>query len=176
MGTEEPAGGFNEQYLLPVLADMLIEQKKTNKLLQEQKNWFVRRNAIEFDQPIYDWAEAEVPPGFLVQFVITVPEGFEFYFQYFNISYYPDTVYYVWIDGVWEPLMTDSLQDFGDHNIVFDPPKISYATVEVWALNNSVETRVFNCFFRGFLRRPPWEEYKVINTEEISQAGGEIER
>ena len=172
---EGPAGGFTEEYLLPVLADLLSEQKKTNELMLEQKDWFIRRNAIERDQPIYDWNEAVVPPGYLVQFILTVPEGFEFYFQYPNITYHDDTIYYVWIDGVWEPTMSDSLQDFGDHSIVFDPPKRSFATAEVWALNNSVVDRTYSCFFRGFLRRPKWEEYKVINTEEVSQAEKEME-
>ncbi len=157
---------FEEGTLLPVLADMLLEQKKTNELLEKQKEYFVRRNAVEFDQPIYDWAEAEVPAGYIVQFILAVPEGWEFYFQYPNISWYPDTVYSIWIDGTWEPEMTDSLQDFGDHSIIFDPPKIAYATAEVRALNRSALTQTYNCFFRGFLRRPKWEEHKVVKLAE----------
>jgi len=157
--------GF-EEYLLPVLADLLLEQKKTNRLLEEQKDWFIRRNAIERDQPIYDWNEAEVPAGYLVQFILTVPEGWEFYFQYPNITYFDDTTYSIWIDGVWEPTLTDSLQDFGDHAVIFDPPKIAYSQAEVWALNNSTVTRTYNCFFRGFLRRPRWEEHKVVKVAE----------
>lgn len=163
---------FEEEYLLPILADLLLEQKKTNELLAEQKNWFVRRNAIENDQPINDWAEAIVPPGFLVQFILEVPEGWEFYFQYPNITYHDSSIYSIWIDGIWEPTMTDSIQDFGDHSIVFDPPKRTFARAELWVLNNSAVERNYNCFFRGFLRRPPWEEFKVVKLageEEIEQ-------
>ncbi len=121
----------------------------------ERKRW-ERCNPLATDNPVYDWAEATIDPGFMVTFTLTIPEGNVFFFEYFNITYSADTVYNIYIDGVGPatlPTLTDVLQDFGDHNPFFKPPRLCYRSVVVTALNDGNEATTYSIFMRGFFRQ-----------------------
>lgn len=135
--------------------------KKISENQEIDRKRYERDNPVEGDEPIYDWAEETLNPGEMVQFIFEVPEGWVFYFEYPNVTYNGDTTYYIWIDGVYQPTLSDTLQDFGDHQQVYKPPKIAYNKVEVWALNTAaILIQTYAAFFRGFLRR-----YRAIHRE-----------
>lgn len=140
--------------------EILILLKKISENQEVDRKRYERNNPVEGDEPIYDWAEATIDPGEMVQFTYDVPEGHVFYFEYLNITFNPNTVYYIWIDQVYQPTLTDTLQDFGDHAQIYKPPKMCYNKVEVWALNNGIIAQTYSCFMRGFNR---W--YREINRE-----------
>ena len=118
----------------------------------ERKSW-ERNNPLITDSPIYDWAEETIDPGFLVSFTLIVPEGQVFFFEYFNITYNADTIYNVVIDGTAEPTTIDTIQDFGDHNPFFKPPRMCYEQVAISALNNGVIAQTYGVFMRGWFRQ-----------------------
>lgn len=135
-----------------VSEDMLNVLKKISENQEIERKRYERDNPVEGDEPIYDWAEATINPGQLVQFIYTVPEGHVFYFEYPNITHQVDTTYSIWIDGSYQPTLSQTLQDFGDHLQIYKPPKMAYNKVEVWALNGWVAAQTYSCFFRGFNR------------------------
>lgn len=126
--------------------------KKISENQEIDRKRYERNNPVENDEPVYDWEEETIDPGFIVRFILNVPEGHVFYFEYLNITYNLNTTYYIWIDGAYEPILTDTLQDFGDHAQIYKPPKMCYNTAEVWCLNNGAAAQTYSCFFRGFLR------------------------
>ena len=126
-----------------VLLKKLVENQEIDRVRYE------RANAIEGDEPIYDWLELETPPGYIATFTYTVSEGHVFYLEYLNITFNADTVYNIWIDGAYQPQLTDVLQDFGDHAQVWKPQKKVYNNVQVTALNNGLITQNYASFFRG---------------------------
>ncbi len=134
--------------------------KKIAENQEIERKRYERNNPVEGDEPIYDWAEATIDPGQMVQFIYSIPEGHAFYFEYLNITHEVDTTYYVWIDGSYQPTLSQTLQDFGDHAQIYKPPKMAYNNVEVWALNSWVAPQTYSCFFRGFNR---W--YRAIKRE-----------
>ncbi len=140
--------------------EMLTVLKKISENQEIERKRYERNNPVEGDEPIYDWAEATIDPGQMVQFIYTVPEGHAFYFEYLNITHEVDTTYYIWIDGSYQPTLSQTLQDFGDHEQIYKPPKMAYNTVQVWALNSWVAPQTYSCFFRGFNR---W--YRAIKRE-----------
>jgi len=125
----------------------------------DRKRW-ERRNAIEGDEEIYDFNEASVPPGYIVEFYLDVPEGWVYFINYINITYAADTDYNIWIDNIWEPTLTDSILDFGNHQSYYIPPRKCYTQAKITALNNGLITQTYNVFFGGFLRR-----YRAIGRE-----------
>ena len=125
----------------------------------DRKRW-ERRNAVEGDEEIYDFNEASVDPGYLVEFYLDVPEGWVYYINYINITYADDTDYNIWIDNTWEPTLTDSILDFGNHQSYYVPPRKCYTQARITALNNGLITQTYNVFFGGFLRR-----YRAISRE-----------
>ncbi len=121
----------------------------------ERRRW-ERCNPLATDSPVYDWNEATIDPGFMVTFTLTIPEGSVFFFEYFNISYNDDTTYNIYIDGVGPatlPTLAEVMQDFGDHNPFFKPPRLCYTNVEITALNNGVIAQTYSAFIRGFFRQ-----------------------
>ena len=130
----------------------------------DRKRW-ERANATENDQEIYDWNEAEVPPGYAVDFYIDVNEGWVLFLKYINITYAADTTYDIWIDNIWEPTLTDSILDFGNHQSYFIPPRKAYTQARITALNNGLITQTYNVFFGGFLRR-----YRAISREIVYES------
>ena len=155
-------GTTSGQISLP-LADNEDILTALNKIVENQeidRKRYERNNPVEGDEPIYDWAEATIDPGEMVQFSYLVPEGHVFFFEYLNITHNVDTTYYIWLDGVYQPTLSQSLQDFGDHMQIYKPPKMCYNKVEVWALNNGIIAQTYATFFRGFNR---W--YREINRE-----------
>lgn len=146
-------------------SEMLTVLKKISENQEIERKRYERNNPVEGDEPIYDWAEAIINPGYMVQFTYLIPEGHVFYFEYLNITHNVDTTYYIWIDNTYQPTLSQTLQDFGDHAQVWKPPKMCYNRVEVWALNNGVIPQTYSCFFRGFNR---W--YRVIQREIIYES------
>lgn len=134
--------------------------KKITENQEIDRKRYERNNPITGDDPIYDWAEATINPGEMVQFTYLVPEGRVFYFEYLNVVHNIDTTYYIWIDGQYQPTLSYALQDFGDHMQIYKPPKMAYNKVEVWCLNNWVAEQTYATFFRGFNR---W--YRAIKQE-----------
>jgi len=121
----------------------------------ERMRW-ERCNPLATDSPVYDWAEATIDPGYIVVFTLTIPEGSVFFFEYFNISYNPDTTYNIYIDSVGPatfPALAEVMQDFGDHNPFFKPPRLCYNNVEITALNNGIIAQTYSAFVRGFFRQ-----------------------
>ena len=125
----------------------------------DRKRW-ERGNAIRGDDVIYDFAEATIDPGQVVQFTYTVPEGRVFFLEYVNIVHNVDTTYSIFLDGEYQPTLSYTIQDFGDHNKIWFPPKMCYNNVQVWALNNWVAAQTYATFFRGWNR---W--YRKIHRE-----------
>ena len=140
--------------------NVLTLLKKISENQEIERKRYERSNPVDGDEPIYDWAEATIDPGQMVQFIYTIPEGHVFYFEYPNITHNLDTTYYIWIDGSYQPTLSQTLQDFGDHMQVYKPPKMAYNNVQVWALNNWIAAQTYSCFFRGFNR---W--YREIKRE-----------
>jgi len=141
-----------EPKIIPPPEDVLTLLKKISENQEIDRIRYERNNPVTNDDPIYDWAESDVPPGFMVQFIYTVPEGHVFYLEYINIVHNIDTTYYVWIDGQYQPTLSYAIEDFGDHMAIWKPPKMCYNNVQVWALNNWVAAQTYATFFRGFNR------------------------
>lgn len=145
-GTVElPVG---EAAMIPLLKNIVKNQEL------ERKRW-ERSNPIKGDEPIYDWTEGTidgVPLPQTITFYLNVPEGYVFYFEYFNVTYKTFSTYWIEIDGVYQPELTDVLQDFGDHRQIYKPPKVCYNRAEVKILNMGANPQTYSCFFRGFLR------------------------
>ena len=148
---EEPAPPENE---------VVVLLKKITENQEIDRKRYERNNPVEYDDPIYDWAEATILPGQLVQFTYTIPEGRIFFLEYVNIVHQVDTVYSVWIDGQYQPNLSYAIEDFGDHMAIWKPPKMCYNNVQVWALNNGIIAQTYATFFRGFNR---W--YRAIKRE-----------
>lgn len=134
--------------------------KGQDKVIENQeveRREYNRSHILVDDSPVYDWAEAiGVEPGYQVTFTLTIPEGSVFFFEYFNITYNADTIYNISIDSVGSPTLptlTDVLQDFGDHNIMFRPPKLCYQDVVITALNNGAIAQTYSVFVRGWFRQ-----------------------
>jgi len=140
--------------------NVLTLLKKISENQEKERARYERNNPVINDDPIYDWAEATIDPGQMVQFIYKVPEGRAFFLEYVNIVHNIDTTYYVWIDGQYQPTLSYAIEDFGDHMAVWKPPKMCYNKVEVWALNNWVAAQTYATFFRGFNR---W--YRSIKRE-----------
>ena len=107
-----------------------------------------------------DFAEATIEEGQMVQFIYTVPEGRVFYLSYPSITHNIDSTYYIWIDGQYQPTLSQTLIDFGDHQKVYVPPFKAYNNVQVWALNGWVAPQTYACFIKGWNRF-----YRAINRE-----------
>ena len=132
--------------------EMITLLKKITENQEIERARYERNNPIVNDDPIYDWAEATINPGQMVQFIYIIPEGYTFFLEYVNIVHNDETTYYVWIDGQYQPTLSYAIEDFGDHMAIWKPPKMCYNRVEVWALNNWVAAQTYACFFRGFNR------------------------
>jgi len=145
--------------------DVITLLKKITENQETDRVRYERSNPVENDDPIYDWAEATIDPGQMVQFIYTVPEGRAFFFEYLNVVHNIDTTYYIWIDGVYQPTLSYALQDFGDHAQIYKPPKMAYNKVDVWCLNNWVAPQTYATFFRGFNR---W--YRAIHRKIIYES------
>jgi len=145
--------------------DVITLLKKITENQEKDRVRFERSNPVEGDDPIYDWAEAIIDPGQMVQFIYIVPEGRAFFFEYLNVVHNIDTTYYIWIDGVYQPTLSYALQDFGDHAQIYKPPKMAYNKVEVWCLNNWIAPQTYATFFRGFNR---W--YRAIHRKIIYES------
>jgi len=142
-----------EEHTQPTINSEVVDLLK--KIVENQeidRKRFERNNPIEGDDPIYDWAEATIGPEDTVIFTYTVPEGRVFFLEYLNVTHQLDTVYYIWIDGQYQPTLSYALQDFGDHAQIYKPPKICYSKVEVWCVNDDVVDHTYSVFFRGFNR------------------------
>lgn len=140
--------------------DVVELLKKISENQEIDRIRYERNNPISGDDPIYDWAEATINPGQLVQFIYTVPEGHVFFLEYVNIVHNIDTTYSIFIDGQYQPNLSFALEDFGDHMAIWNPRKMCYNNVQVWALNNWVAAQTYATFFRGFNRF-----YRAINRE-----------
>lgn len=136
------------------LLKKLVENQEIDRIRYE------RDNPISGDDPIYDWSEATIQPGQVVQFIYTVPEGHIFYLEYINIVHNVDTTYSIFIDGQYQPTLSYAIEDFGDHMSIWKPSKMCYNNVQVWALNNWVAAQTYATFFRGWNRF-----YRAINRE-----------
>jgi len=136
----------NNEEVIKILNRILINQ------LIERKS-YERNNPLITDIPIYDWLEIETPAGYIVTFTLTVPEGFLFFFDYFNITYAPNTIFNITIDGVAESPVTDPVQDWGNHAPFFNPPRICQDHVIITALNDGTVDQTYGCFMRGFFRQ-----------------------
>ncbi len=156
--------------LLKSMSDNLEAMRKNQDL---DRLYYKRNNPVSTDLPIYDWNEAIVPPGSIVQFSYKVPEGWVFNWRKFAVTYNDDTTYYIWVDGRFEPTLTDVLQDFGNLADVWIPPVRVYNKAEVWALNGGIGNSTYSVYFSGFTRR-----YRQIITELEFQGaeldGGEV--
>ncbi len=148
---EEPTTPENE---------VVVLLKKITENQEIDRKRFERNNPVTEDDPIYDWAEATINPGQIVQFTYIVPEGRVFFLEYINIVHQVDTIYYIWIDGAYEPTLSYAIEDFGDHMAIWKPPKMCYNNIQVWALNNWIAPQTYATFFRGFNR---W--YRAIKRE-----------
>jgi len=126
--------------------------KKISENQEIDRKRFERSNPVTEDDPIYDWSEATINQGQVVQFTYTVPEGHVFYLEYVNIVHNIDTTYSIFIDGQYQPNLSYAIEDFGDHMSIWKPPKMCYNNVQVWALNNWVAPQTYATFFRGFNR------------------------
>jgi len=145
----------------PVPEDnVLTLLKKISENQEIERKRYERSNPVTHDDPIYDWSEATINPGQVVQFIYTVPEGHVFYLEYVNIVHNIDTTYSIFIDGQYQPNLSYAIEDFGDHMAVWKPPKMCYNNVQVWALNNWVAAQTYATFFRGFNRF-----YRAIHRE-----------
>ncbi len=143
-----PAPILNNTEVIGLLRRILI-----NQLIERRE--YERSNVLIDDSPIYDFAEETIDPGYMVTFTLTIAEGRTFFFEYFNITYNADTIYNLYIDGVGPgtlPTLTDVLQDFGDHNIMFSPPRLCYQNVIITALNNDNVAHTYSVFLRGWMR------------------------
>ena len=140
--------------------DAITLLKKITENQEMDRVRYERSNPVENDDPIYDWAEATIDPGQMVQFIYIIPEGRAFFFEYLNVVHNIDTTYEIWIDGVYQPTLSYALQDFGDHMQIYKPPKMAYNKVEVHCLNNWIAAQTYATFFRGFNR---W--YRAIHRE-----------
>jgi len=132
--------------------EMITLLKKITENQEIERMRYERSNPVTGDDPIYDWAEATINPGQMVQFIYTVPEGHVFYLEYINIVHQNDTTYYIWIDGQYQPTLSYAIEDFGDHMAIWKPQKMCYNNVQIWALNNWVATQTYAAFFRGWNR------------------------
>ena len=151
---EELAESLKRALKSPETPSETVEILKGIKLNQElERRRWERRNAIKDDIPIYDWAEETVPTDYRVKFTLAVPEGWVFYWSYPSWTWNRYSQFQVWIDGVYQPEITDIIQDFADHTEVFNPPKKVYASAEIWCTNVSTFEKTYACFFGGFLRR-----------------------
>ena len=145
---------------IPPENEVVVLLKKITENQEIDRKRYERNNPVTEDDPIYDWAEATIDPGQMVQFIYTVPEGRIFFLEYINIVHQVDTVYYLWIDGEYQPTLSYAIEDFGDHMSIWKPPKMCYNNVQVWALNNGIVAQAYATFFRGFNR---W--YRAIKRE-----------
>ena len=145
-----PALALNDNVeVIGLLRRMLI-----NQLIERRE--YERSHVLIDDSPIYDFAEETIDPGFMVTFTLTIAEGRIFFFEYFNITYNEDTIYNLYIDGVGPgtlPTLTDVLQDFGDHNIMFSPPRLCYQNVIITATNVGAIAQTYSVFMRGWFRQ-----------------------
>ena len=138
------------------MADNTEVIRLLNRIVENQdrdRKEYERNNPLITDNPVYDWAELATPAGYLATFILTIPEGFSFMFDYFNITYADDTVYNIIVDGVAEPTTTDTIMDWGDHYLIFRPPRLCYRNIVITALNDGVIAQIYGCFIRGFFRQ-----------------------
>jgi len=140
-----PINNPNNEEMINLLRQ-LVENQEIDRVRYEQSN------PVAGDEAIYDWNEATINPGQLVQFIYTVPEGHVFFLEYVNIVHQVNTTYYIWIDGQFQPTLSYAIEDFGDHMPIWKPPKMVYNNVQVWALNNGIVAQTYATFFRGFNR------------------------
>ena len=140
--------------------NVLTLLKKITENQEIDRKRYERENAIEGDEVIHDWAEATINPGQMVQFIYKVPEGRVFHLSYPSITHNIETTYYIWIDGQYQPTLSQTLIDFGDHQKVYVPPVKAYNNVQVWALNNWVAPQDYACFIKGWNRY-----YRAIGRE-----------
>ena len=131
-----------------------------------ERKRYERDHAIEGDEPIQDWAEADVGVGEIGTFVFNIPEGFVFYWKYPSVSWNKNSTFYVYIDGALQPALSEVVQDMGDHQNVFIPPKKCYAKAEIRVLNNDIEEHAYSVFFGGFLRR--YDKIDEVRSSEIN--------
>ncbi len=155
-----------------LLAIMIQNQgigiQNQNQIIENQL-WdrieYERSNPLINDSPVYDWEESVVPPGFMVIFTLTIPDGKTLFLDYFNISFEENSIYNFIADGISTPALTEVLMDFGDHyNNMFNPPRLCYSSVVVTALNDGNEDQTYSFFIRGFLR-----DSTKVNTQYLGQ-------
>ena len=96
--------------MAPPPDDVVTLLKKISENQEIDRKRYERFNPISNDEAIYDWAEATINPGQLVQFIYTVGEGRVFYLQYPNITHNVETTYSIWIDGEYQPYIASSLE------------------------------------------------------------------
>ena len=140
--------------------DVITLLKKISENQEIDRIRYERNNAISGDDPIYDWSEVTIQPGQVVQFIYNVPEGHVFFLEYVNIVHNIDTTYSIFIDGQYQPNLSYAIEDFGDHMDIWNPPKMCYNNVQVWALNNWVANQTYATFFRCWNRF-----YRAIHRE-----------
>jgi len=134
-------------------AELLETMRAIKKNQEIERKRYERDHAIKGDESIQDWEEADVGVGQRATFTYNVPEGWVFYWKYPSVSWNNNSTFYVYIDGALEPTLIDVVQDMGEHNQVFVPPKKCYSIAQIKVLNNDEEEHSYSVFFGGFIRR-----------------------
>lgn len=151
---------------------VLTELKSINEQLAwdikiRSHDWKRNNPVMAFDEPIQEWLEQTITPNQRVSFTFNVPGGHILYMTYAAISFYLNSTYRVIIDGRYSPVLTDSIQDFGDHWRYFTPPRRVQQSVTYSASNFSGGNRSYNVMFNGWLRRRSQEEALNLSEKEI---------
>lgn len=137
----------------PINGEMLDVLNSINNKMELERVRFEKTNAVSGDQNIHDWVEASVPSGSIATFSFQLNEGWVFHIQKIQITYQPLSIYNFIRDGIYEPTLSEWVNDYADQYVLFNPPLKAFSQCEISVLNLSGITQIYSVFMGGFLRR-----------------------
>ena len=129
---------------------MLEDIVSSNRALYSHSK---RSNPTLEDITVYDFDEVIIPSGDKAVITFTVPSGYVFYFPKCGMTYYPNSRYKLYIDGI---LIYDTpfdIQGISSHNRIFEPPEIVKANVTFEIINGDASQHIYWLYISGWLRR-----------------------
>ncbi len=126
-----------------------------------QEDQYARDNPIKKDDPVYEHKEEIIEAETSHTFTYKIPEGRVLYLRNFGVTYHVDSTYKMYLDGDYNPTLSDVISEFGEHPDLFKPAKMLYKDFKVEVTNNSKAAMTYNFWTNGWLRRYTSEERKV---------------
>ncbi|MHA1827080.1 MAG: hypothetical protein ACTSX6_00380 [Candidatus Heimdallarchaeaceae archaeon] len=135
----------------PYVRQMAVLKKIRDVIINQYKHRS-RNDPLPGDIDIYDNASVTIPAGSVGTVSFTVPLDYVFYFPKVGMTFYQNTRYKLYIDGVLIHDTPYDIQGISEHSRVFEPPKEVKSKVLFSITNGDSVQHTYWVYVSGWLR------------------------